>query len=228
MAHYRALLPAARSNKAPPTTPQDNPLDSSVSNDLIDNRRPAGNARSTHDNRLPKPTQDSISTHLPAMQTYVVREPSQQTFKTDCLPSQPIQALPPTSTSRLDPNSDAQGPGYLTPYQLGSRLGTSALPFWCWPRDPDAKPYDDVAGADKLDMNRNRRIQGQKRFCPQRGELDIKTWDAWNYFYECNGSVVDLVDFGNEDLRWCIMDDDQTHNLKVVGYPTEVNLGGRL
>ncbi|KAL9013262.1 MAG: hypothetical protein Q9180_009025, partial [Flavoplaca navasiana] len=155
------------------------------------------------------------------MQTYVVPKPSQQAPENAHLPSQQIQVPPPTSASRLAPNSHAQDPGYLAAYQLGSPLGTSAAPRRCWARDPDAKPYDDVAEADKLDMNRNRRIQGQKRFVPQRSELDIKTWDVWNYFHEFKGSVVELVEFDNEDRRWCILDDDRTHGLKVVGFPTE-------
>ncbi|KAL8878912.1 MAG: hypothetical protein Q9198_003376 [Flavoplaca austrocitrina] len=190
----------------------------------MDNRRPVGNARSTHTNILPEPNQDTASALTRGMQTNLVPKFSQQTPRNACLPSQQIQVPPPTSTSRLAPNLDARGLGYLPAYQLGRPHGKPVPPLWCWPRDPDAKLYDDVAGADKLEMNRNRRIQGQKRFLPQRGELDIKTWDVRNKFYEYKGSIVDLVEFDNQDLRWVILDDNQT----VVGYPTEVNLDGRL
>ena len=166
----------------PSTMPLDNSLESSVSNDLIDDRRLAGNAHPTYTKMFQQPNQDTASTLPRGMQTYVVPTLPQQAPRNACLPSQQIQVPPPTSTSRLALNLNAQGLGYLPLYQLGRPPGTSGPPYWCWPRNPDAKLYDDIAGADKLEMNRNRRIQGQKRFLPQRSELDIKTWDVRTSF----------------------------------------------
>lgn len=136
--HNSPFLATGRSSKPPSTMTLDNSLNSSVSNDFINNRRPVGNPRSTHVNRLPKHTHEFISTHLPAMQTYLVRVPSSKTFKTDCLPSQQSQVPPPTSTSRLAPNLDAQGPGYLAAIQLRYPPGTSPRPPFCLPREPVA------------------------------------------------------------------------------------------